>query len=313
VITVEGKSGIKASILAHSVNAHTGKELLTFELEYPRIILAELNTHCMLPKNSMSSRAVPSKKMVEQVRTSPAMPVRFGKNQAGMQDQGVEHHDLVFPPDVVHTYSGRGAWSLAAEKMAQHSQAIADAGYHKQISNRLLEPFQMMKTVVSGTEWNNYFWLRHDKDADPTFEELARVMFEAKSASTPRKLASGQWHMPYYKDGYWDETCEDSLDVALAVSSSCCAQVSYRMLDPSLTKAADVWEKLTKGDKVHASPFQHQATPIDYRQLDMMHPLHSHKWPDGITHMTRDGCLWSAQFKEWIMHRQLIDGHVVEG
>jgi hypothetical protein len=299
MITVEGKSGIKATVLAHSVNAHTSKELLTFELEYPRIILAELNTHCMLPKNSMSSRAVPSKKMVEQVRTNPAMPVRFGKNQAGMSDTGVEH-----------VGNGRELWKIASETMARVSEMFADLGYHKQIGNRIIEPFQMMKTVVSGTEWNNFFHLRHDKDADPTFEELARVMFEAKSASTPRKLFSGQWHVPYFKDGYWDETCEESLDVALAVSSSCSAQVSYRMLDPSLTKAADVWEKLTKGDKVHASPFQHQATPIDYDEFDQSF---SCCWPDGITHMSRDGCLWSAQFKEWIMHRQLIDGHVVEG
>ena len=77
-----------------------GQTIVTWELQYPRLILAELNTHRQLSKNSSSSRAIPVPKIIEMVRESPAMPVRFGANQPGMQDKGVEHDALVFIRDI---------------------------------------------------------------------------------------------------------------------------------------------------------------------------------------------------------------------
>lgn len=57
------KTHIKAEVIAHSRNPW-GDEVITYELTFPRIILAKLNTHRMF---TASSRAIPFKKMVEAV------------------------------------------------------------------------------------------------------------------------------------------------------------------------------------------------------------------------------------------------------
>jgi len=46
MIKVEGKKGIFAEVVADSISEH-GDRLTTFRLHYPRLILAELNTHRM--------------------------------------------------------------------------------------------------------------------------------------------------------------------------------------------------------------------------------------------------------------------------
>ena len=55
---------ISAKVIADSV-CPKGVRMTTMEIEYPRFILAELNTHRMLSKNSASSRAIPVKSMHE--------------------------------------------------------------------------------------------------------------------------------------------------------------------------------------------------------------------------------------------------------
>lgn len=74
---------ITAKIIKHSIN-ESGNNLFTFELTYPRFILAELNTHRNFSRGSSSSRAVPVSKVLENVRTDPAVPVFWGKNQPWM-------------------------------------------------------------------------------------------------------------------------------------------------------------------------------------------------------------------------------------
>ena len=83
-VTVNGEAGVKATCLLHSV-ATAGVHMVTFEIEYPRIILAEINTHRMLAKSSASSRAIPFEKMTKQLI---GRPVRFGKANKGMQIYG---------------------------------------------------------------------------------------------------------------------------------------------------------------------------------------------------------------------------------
>jgi hypothetical protein len=122
------------------------------------------------------------------------------------------------------------------------------------------------------------------------------------------------WHTPYYGDGYWGCLSPDSLEDALAISASCCAQVSYRKLDDSLEKARDIFAKLIESKPCHASPTEHQATPMgesgefwdedgDYSVNLLCDP---DTWEDGITAVDRNGNFWSGNFKGWIQHRQLI-------
>ena len=324
---------ISAKVIAHSHNGR-GNEIITFELEYPRIIHSELMTHRLFSRNAASSRAIPVKTLIEMVRNEPAMPYRFGANQPGMQDKGVEHDGMVsISQDGGSTYhfTGREAWTLAADSACDFAEAFANAGYHKQIANRLLEPFQRMKTVLTATEYENFWWLRVDADADPTIEALAIAMHKEYEASEPELLQPGQWHTPYVEhfyeniglegDDVWvfcgyyveDENGEKViLDVeeAKAISSSCCAQVSYRRLNSTKDKALDIYGRLLTGRKVHASPFEHIATPMlvvdSSTGEDVFATLNRY---EGYTHVDKHGNFWSANFKGWVQYRQLLDNH----
>lgn len=319
---------VKATVIAHSVSAVTGKEIVTFELEFPRIILAEFNTHNALSKNASSSRAIPVNTMLKQVRENPAFPSRFGAANSGMQDAGEHNQRVVFGGG--DSFTPEEFWRYAGIQASLMSQAFHDAGYAKQICNRLIEPFQMMKVVMTATELNNFFWLRDHHMADPTIAELAAEIKAVYEASKPTELQPGEWHVPYYNDGVWIpmqiqpvemnyvliDKFGHSLEHALVISSSCCAQVSYRKLDDTIEKARSVVARLNlQGEEpdqpVHASPLEHQATPIvELLGDELFKPMY---WPEGVTHVSRDGQLGSGNLWDWIQHRQLVSNHVKRG
>jgi len=302
---------ITAEIIADSIS-ETGVRITTFELEYWRGIHAELMTHRVFSRNAASSRAIPVKAMNDLIRADVAGPIHFGKNKSGMQDAG-EHFEKV-----AGKYTAREWWEIAADKAVSFSDALADAGYAKQVCNRVTEPYQRMKVVVTATEFDNWFWLRNHEDADPTIHVLAATMLAAYKDNTPRLLLAGEWHTPYYGDGFWSDSGDSGLDAAgvsladaLMISASCCAQVSYRKLDDTLEKAREVYARLIESQPVHASPVEHQATPMakPLWQPGDSDASNNYQWEDGTTHMDCRGNFWSGNFCHWIQHRQLIPGH----
>jgi len=246
---------IKATVIADSVSRE-GKRLTTFEVTFHRFILAEVNTHRMLSRNYRSSRAVPVDKLLKEVVESPAMPVFWGHNRAGMQAN--EELTLDKLDDV------KRAWTTAAGFAVGCAERMARMGLHKQIANRVLEPFLWVHGVISATEWDNFFGLRLHKDAQPEFRALARAMYEARAASVPRILHPGEWHLPYFN---WEEKGEDitEWDQAIKQSVARCARVSYKPFDadrPStLEEDLALYDKLLGAQPLHASPAEHQATP----------------------------------------------------
>jgi thymidylate synthase ThyX len=258
-----------AKIVAHS-QAPNGEELITFEIELHRFILPEFNTHRSLSRNFQSSRAVPIEKMIEQVRSSPALPVHWGKNQAGMVAES--ELDVMVKDIRGNSYTVRGWWNSAAKAAAEHAEAMAKAGYHKQIVNRLLEPFMKTKGVVTGTRkaFDAFFKLRCHKDAQPEIKLLAERMQEALLQSTPNKLKYGEYHLPYVNHSDFPPSefglKRDLIAAKVKVSCSCAAQVSYRRLDDSLEKALKVYDMLNlpingvyPDDPPHYSPTEHVA------------------------------------------------------
>lgn len=280
-------NGITATVIKDSYNT-SGTRLTTFELEYPRFVHSELMTHRMLSKNCASSRAIPIQRINELVYSDPAMPVWWGQNQAGMSAKEELTGSKL---DAAQTM-----WVFGSKMAVELSKQLHMIGLHKQITNRVTEPWQTMKTVISGTEWANFLWLRDHEDAQPEIAELARKMSVEFNNSTPLLLTPGQWHLPYVDD--------ENIDVELGkkISASCCAQVSYRRLDDSLEKALDIYDKLIGMSRKHASPFEHQATPMDL-------VVGADEWQAGVTHVDRNYEMWSGNFKHWIQHRQLIEGH----
>lgn len=317
MIKVKGKGGITAKIIADSVSSVSGDRITTFELEYHRYIHGEVMTHRMFSRNAASSRAIPVKNMLELVRNSPAIPTHWGKNQAGMQAKEECDTPLGFDQELSSGWKSTNyltkdvAWKAGADNAAMLAEKFSEAGYHKQIVNRLVEPFQMIKVVVTATSFDNFFWLRFHEDAQPEIAELGRCMLVAYNRSIPRELEPGMWHVPYYEDGHWGCMSGDTLDTALKISASCCAQVSYRKSDNSLEKAETVWGRLVASQPVHASPTEHQATPMkfvewkyNYSGCDMSDT------PEGYTHVDKDNKFWSNNFKGWIQHRALIANNV---
>ena len=304
-----GKGNISATIIADSISPDDVR-ITTFELEYPRFIHAEFMTHRLFSRNAASSRAIPVAKAIELVKEKTAMPIHWGKNQPGMSAKE-ECNEYIWKLHYQDPDTRESAWILARDHAIEVAEAYAKAGYHKQIVNRLLEPFTMIKVVVTATEYDNFFWLRNHPDAQPEIAELARVMWEEYSAHQPNLLHANEWHLPYVNfdvisRGYFSEVDGAqlwlSLEDALAISSSCCAQVSYRRLDDSLEKARDIFKRLVESKPVHASPFEHQATPLTYGMA-------GDTQVKGTTGFDNKGNAWSGNFRQWIQHRQLIEDH----
>lgn len=315
-VVVEGKGGISARIVLDSVSAVTGSRITTFELVYHRNIHAELMTHRVFSRNAASSRAIPFTKMKEQCT---AMPIFYGKNQSGMQAK--EELDG----------NAKQASELAITNMRDSVlngvSILVNLGNHKQTYNRYLEPYQMMKTIVTATSFDNWFWLRKDGAADPLIEELAKCMYEAFKQSGPQVLQAGEWHLPFVetlksKDGgetfyYLSEshigtTGHVSLEDALKVSAARSAAVSFRNNDYGLEKSREVWERLVGDERKHSSAMEHQAKVMQPAYFEYGEPpincLHTDCWEDGISHSDREGNLWSGNLKNFIQLRKLIDG-----
>jgi len=283
---------ISAKVAADSVSLE-GKRLTTLEVEYPRFILSQLNTHRMLSKNSSSSRAIPIKRVIDMVESSPAMPIHWGKNQPGMQ----AHEEVASPEEA------KELWLEAARGAVEVARKMDEQRVHKQVVNRILEPFQWMKTVITGTEWDNFFWLRDHKDGQPEIQELAQKIKEAMEESTPVPLTNVMWHTPYYGDGWWSPSM-GPLEEAVMISMSCCAQVSYRRLDDNMDKAKHIYKMLNLGSEEepsHASPVEHIAVP------------YSEGWEEGVTSEHKVLGKMSGNFAGWVQYRHLVKNNTVWG
>lgn len=300
-----GKNGIKATIIADSI--FNGKRMTTFELEFFRFILPELNTHRAISKNLQSSRAVPLKSSIQMVKDNPAIPVHFGKNQPGMMSrEEFEEPELEAMNQL---------WNVALTQATSIATVMEYHKPHKQWAARILEPFMITKAVLSGTDWDNLLWLRDDEEAQPEFQEAASLINQLLASNQPVTLPVGAWHLPFIKMifvgndkvEYIDSNGEVlTLEEAKKISASCCAQVSYRRLNDSKEKALEIYGKLFSGRKPHMSPTEHQATPIPLN----VSPFNPLSWPEGVTHVDRMGGLHSGNLSGWVQHRQTLPNNV---
>ena len=251
-VTIQSEPEVK--ILADSIA--NGHRLTTFQLKYQRFILPEINTHRVFSRNSRSSRATPIKKNIELVETKPWGPIEWGLNQKGMvaeklltDEQKLKHVQYI--------------WASVANAVAKAAMDLDQNGIHKQIANRLLESFLPIETVLSSTEWDNFFHLRLAPDAQPEMRALAYKMKLAMDKSTPVELKPGEWHLPYIsQDDRTNLAQEGDLFGDLQrISAARCARVSYNTFDgtPNYTKDLELFNKLIQGG--HFSPLEHVATP----------------------------------------------------
>lgn len=170
---------IKAECVAASFNRH---RIATFKVTMPRNILAEAKTHRVisktdegleilsypgvgfnddpyLSKNSASSRAIPSNKMLRLVKENIFTPIAWQKDHKGMQ--GTEYLDET------GATIANSIWKIASAQAREIVSKLTNPIYGieatKQITNRLLEPFMYHTVLVTATEFFNFFELRCPK------------------------------------------------------------------------------------------------------------------------------------------------------
>lgn len=293
---------ISCKVIADSVWGKCPR-ITTVQLRYPRFIHAELMTHRVFSRNASSSRAVPVRKLIEEAMTDPAVPIFWHRNQSGMQGRESWNAPVVVPngykaePD--EYLSREDAWLRARDAAVEWANDFARAEYHKQIVNRLLEPFTHISVVVTATEWANFFNLRFHEDAEPHIDLLAQRMWEAMENSVPTERAV---HAPYVEGTHiLDRNPSDfETQMALRRSAARCARVSYLNHDGKPTTYEEdlgLFYRLMNGEVAHASPVEHQAfaDPNFYTPNAVRRPVN-----------------W-GNFVGWIQWRHTIPGESISG
>ena len=267
---------ISATVHLDSISA-AGVRLTTFVLKYPRFIHAQMLTHRVFSRNSSSSRAIPVDRQIEEVLKDPVVPLKFSKNQKGMQ--GGEEID--------EPMTAFMEWLDGRDRAVETAQRLRALGVHKQIVNRVLEPYVHVVVIVTATEFDNFFALRYHGDAQDEVADVARRMWEAYGGSTPWLVPDGQWHLPFTQgcEGY-------SLGELLTISVARCARVSYKTHEgnaPTYQNDLALYQRLLGASPVHASPAEHQAMAVG------------------------DPEVRSGNFRGWVQYRQTLPNHTATG
>lgn len=261
-----------ARVIADSLS-DDGHRLTTIEATYPRMVHSELMTHRWFSRNAASSRAIPVTKSIERVELSPAYPVHWGQEIKGMQP-GAE-----LPPTLLAEV--KATWDKAREDALFHAARLVDYGLHKSLVNRIIEPWSWITTIVSSTDWENFFAQRATSRtilAQPELARIADLMEVALDASRPDSLADGYgWHLPYIDDADFEAAEEPArqtgeplhtatMRLLCQVSVARCARVSLLNHDGTRELAADVglYDKLVSATPMHASPLEHVACPASW-------------------------------------------------
>ncbi|WAK44973.1 putative flavin dependent thymidylate synthase [Erwinia phage Fifi067] len=313
---------ISAQVIADSIA--NGVRITTLQLRYPRFIHAEVMTHRVFSRNASSSRAIPVKKIIADIINDPAIPMHWGKNIPGMQaheqiDEPVQLPVLTDLNQSLVGVSKEQAWLIARDRVIKVAEGFDNAGYHKQIVNRLLEPWSHINVLVTATDFANFFHLRDHADAQPEIRELAQKMKVAMSQSKQTELASGDWHVPYvtaadmvairnelkYNRITRDEpSVKEMMDMALKVSVARCARVSYLTHSGRETKLDEdlkLYNRLLGSAPLHASPAEHQATP-DTKSYSTDYG--GELWDNESLH---------GNFRGWIQFRKTLPGETYPG
>lgn len=298
---------ISAEIIADSINKQ-GDRLTTYILHFPRIVLAEFNTHRMLSKNSASSRAIPFEKMLQKIMETPFIPIKWMKNHSGMQ--GNEY--FTDETDIEWLTNNH----LAARDYAiERAKAASDKGLSKQIINRYLEPFLYHTVIVTGSEWENFFALRAHPAAEIHIADLAEKMLVAYNESTPKLLKAGEWHIPFgdkldlerlksTAEGLVSMNTPSEKDIVkmkAMIATARCARVSYLNFEGKDDYLADVKLHDNLFSMGHFSPFEHLGRCMTDEEY-----YSSFRGVLG-THNKED-IGWSGNLKGFVQYRKLLIG-----
>lgn len=241
-----------AVVVADSITPG-GVRVTTVQATIHRFVLAELNTHRVFSRNSASSRAVPVARQIERVVNDPALPAEFGSKRAGMQ---------AGPPlEREAREDALATWLRARDAAVEAAQRLADLGVHKQVTNRLLEPFMWHTVIVTATDWDGFWSQRCSPLAQPEIRLAAEAMRAAVECSPPVEVEFGEWHLPYITD--LDRCDVTDIGRLQRISAARCGRVSYLSHDGRRDIDDDLrlFDRFVHAQPAHASPLEHVATP----------------------------------------------------
>ncbi len=293
----------EVKILADSTASNV--RLSTLQCTYPRMVHSEAMTHRVFSRNAASSRAIPIEKMLERVRLDPVMPVWWGKNQRGMQAE------VELVGDELER--AKREWLSARDAAVSSATKMLACGMHKQLVNRVVEPWMWITSIITSTEWENFFNLRISPEAQPEIRRMAEMMRTTLDASKPVERGPGQWHKPlvYYDDVVWFEALPAEQQIALGgydavsvkLSVARCARVAYLTHEGKRDVDADLalYDRLLKSG--HMSPFEHAA---------MVHPgAHLAPGQEGFDYENLVPEFIGNFRRPWVQHRKQLPGEDV--
>lgn len=303
-----------ADLIAYSIGEFQKHSVKTWHLMYPRFIHSEMMTHKAFSRSAASSRAIPVKRVLEQVWYSPALPIKWGYNQPGMQAsvdmQGFRMNLM------------RNLWQLCGRVVCCFVWVMMKLRLHKQVANRLLEPWQLMQVTLTTVHVANFFNLRIHKDAQPEIHHLAVLMKNSLNGRTPKLLKKGEWHLPWIQEKDHvlaklflkkgrvtrdEPSTREIYSVLLKMSAARCARSSYANFNGERTVEGDLatYSKLVESEPVHASPCEHQVSPDELVSMVIYKgegttAIHCKDWDYKYLHGNMTG---------YICYRNTIPGH----
>ena len=249
-----------AEIIADSVN-QSGDRLTTFVLTFHRFILPEFNTHRIFSRNASSSRAIPVEKMIKLVEDSQVEPIYWGANCKGMSAKEELGSGALLAAQQI--------WGIARESAIASAKAMVKVGAHKQIVNRLLEPFAPITVICTGTEYQNFFNQRCHPDAQPEIQALAIAMRGAYDMSEPTLIHCNEaipWHIPFLRQDDWELWHENEITYQDLIKAAVgrCARASYlnHNGDRNIKDDIALHDRLLSSEPKHLSPFEHCAIAL---------------------------------------------------
>ena len=258
------KTKINAQIVAHSVNEQ-GDELISVLATFPRIILAEVNTHRMLSKNTSSSRAIPFYKMVETIQNDPFIPIAWQKEHKGMQ--GSEYFE--------NTMLQQELWLEARNSAVDLADRLnSGCGVTKQLCNRLLEPFMWTTMLITGPKsgWDNFFHLRcpsymfHEGDAKEDKEYSFRSKKDAINhfpETETVEYETGNILLKDLTELQWLQVNKGQAEIHMMALAECIWD-AYRESTPKVLKAGD-WH-IPFEDKLPTLKVAYTDDGLDYKE-----------------------------------------------
>lgn len=301
VYTLPGQPQMQVEVILAS-SCSGCPPIFTVRLRYPRPIHGEIMTHRVFGRNARSSRAVPVKTMLNEVKTIPYVPWHWLKNKPGMQ--GTERLSLD------EQMEAERIWLLARDEAVRHVEHLFNPdglNIHKQNPNRLLEPFSWIDTLITATEWQNFLWLRQHHAAEPHLQDLANLVDAALKTCKVQTLEHGEWHLPYITD---EEKTQYHSDVLLKLSAARCARISYKPFNGESSIEAELarYNHLVTDERVHASPLEHQAQPDRQVEFEINrgwdNPTRTMGWEQPELHGNLTG---------WVQARKLVPNEVYHG